>query len=78
MDPCKANLNVDPNLVKPIAKGFTKILQIYLFPMQRKKEGEHFKKKPTPYFLKCPLKNMINKVPTNHITHFGLGLYESR
>jgi hypothetical protein len=58
MDPCKANLSVGPNLVKPIAKGFIKILQIYLFPMQRKKECEHFKKKtPTPYFLKCPLKN---------------------
>jgi hypothetical protein len=42
MDPWKANLSVGPNLVKPIAKGFTKIFQIYLFPMHRKKEGEHF------------------------------------
>jgi len=59
MDPCKANLSVGPNLVKPIAKGFTKMFQIYLFPMHRKKEGEHFKKQNThSLFFEMPIKKL--------------------
>jgi hypothetical protein len=57
MDPCNANLSVGPNLVKPIAKGFIRMFQIYLFPMHRKRKVNILKNKtPTPCFLKCLLK----------------------